>query len=115
MCCPVINSQVNKGNRAAVRRLALVLCILFIATTALSFAFIITHANHAHDHNGPDGACTTCIAVQSAGNLLKQIAISAVAVAAVLGGLFTLLYCLKLSYLLRKLNTLISLKVQLNN
>ena len=115
MCCPVINSQVNKSKRTAVRRLALLLCILFVTATALSFAFIITHANHAHDHNGPESACTICISLQSAENLLKQIAVSAVDVAAVLGGLFTLLYCLKLSYLLRKLNTLISLKVQLNN
>jgi len=107
-------SKVNKSRRA-LRRLALVFCVLFIAASALSLAFVITHANHTHNRGSADGACTTCISLRCAENLLKQITISTIALAVLLCGLFAVLCCLMLSWLPRRIHTLISLKVQLNN
>ena len=71
MCCA---SRTNtKRKQTAKRTIALAFLICFILVSLLSEAFIITHANHEHDHDGAGGTCSTCAHIQSAENLLKQL------------------------------------------
>ena len=55
------------------RIIALAFLVCFLIVSVLSSAFIFTHAEHAHDHNGVDGSCATCAQLQSAENILKQL------------------------------------------
>jgi disulfide bond formation protein DsbB len=74
---------INRNSRT--RRTALLLCILFIAATLLSAAFVLTHAHHVHDHHGPDGSCATCSQVMAAGAVLKTLGRAVTAAALALG------------------------------
>ena len=113
--CQTIERKVNKTKRTLLRQMALVLCVLFILISAFSFAFIATHESHTHDHNGPDGACTTCVFLQFVGDFLKQITVVATAAVTVLARLFTAFYFLKLVCNFCAFNIPVSLKVRLNN
>ncbi|QIB68804.1 hypothetical protein Ami103574_05480 [Aminipila butyrica] len=99
----------------AIRRIALAMCVIFIAVSLFSAAYIITQANHTHDHNGPDGSCVTCAHLALAGNLLRSISAVVVGSAPLWGGLFVVLSICKPHYSYGKLNTLVHLKVKLNN
>lgn len=97
------------------KTIALLVSIFIIVTFFLSTAFIITHANHEHDHEGPNGTCATCFHLEATEKILKQLSTATGA------GIFTVAlclfisYCLKLSAPYRGLVTLIALKVRLNN
>jgi hypothetical protein len=97
------------------RRIALLVCIIFIAASLLSAAFILTHANHAHDHAGPDGSCATCAHVMAAGNLLRTVGIAVAMAALSFGTHYAVSSALKHIASESVLPTLVSLKVQLNN
>ena len=105
----------GKGRRSAARLTALALCVLFVALTALSTAYILTHANHRHDHNGPGGDCTVCVRINAAERLLKTISTAAAGAALVFGGLSALLCAGKVPGCRKGFNSLIRLKVRLNN
>ena len=116
MCREAMNvSAHGKGARSTVRLAALAACVLFIAAMLLSSSYIITHANHAHDHDGPSGGCATCMHMQAAENLLKRLSASIVTVAVVFGGLSALLFFLKTCAPRFGFLTLVILKVRLNN
>jgi hypothetical protein len=105
----------GRGRRSAARLTAFALCVLFIALTALSTAYILTHANHRHDHNGPGGDCAVCVRINAAERLLKTISTAAAGAALVFGGVFALLSARKVSGCHKGFYSLIRLKVRLNN
>jgi hypothetical protein len=61
----------------------------FFAAFLLNAAFIIVHAHHEHDHNGPGGTCATCAQVVVAGTLLRQLFVAVVGAAIVAAVRFT--------------------------
>lgn len=86
----------------------------FIVVSLLSTAFILTHANHEHDHNGQNGSCTTCIHIVTAENSLKQLS-SAIVVPVFAFALFSFIsFLVKIFALCVGSSTLITLKVRLN-
>jgi len=96
---------------------ALAVCVLFVAVSFFSSAYILKHANHKHDHNGANNACTTCAGLNAAANLLEQISVAAVKTKtfAIVFCLFTVL-SLPRSYADNtNRSSLVTLKVQLNN
>jgi F0F1-type ATP synthase membrane subunit a len=106
----------NKDNKHLFKKtVSLFVCVLVISVFLLSSAYIFANANHKHNHNGFDGACTTCVNLVSAQNQLKQTATP------VSGGFTAVLVCVIFFILLKKItgtsdfSTPISLKVRLNN
>ncbi|MDR0854496.1 MAG: hypothetical protein LBN34_09030 [Clostridiales Family XIII bacterium] len=97
------------------RHIALLLCVLFIAASLISGAFIATHANHEHDRNGPNGSCTTCTQVMVVGNLLKTLGLAAATITICIALHYAIIYTLKPIVSDFCLSTLVSLKVQLNS
>jgi hypothetical protein len=65
-----------KSKQTKRRVIALVFVLCFIVLSLLSEAYILTHADagHQHDHNGAGGACTVCVTIHNAENLLKLTA-----------------------------------------
>jgi hypothetical protein len=97
------------------RLIAVLLCLCFLATLVLSAAFIVTHANHEHDHNGAGGDCATCAHISAAGNLLKTDSAAVALLTVTFGAGFTARLILPAARLAIADSTLISLKVRLNN
>ncbi len=116
MCCEAMSLTASRGGkRSAIRMMALVVCVLFIAVMLVSSAYILTHANHIHDHDGPGGSCATCIHLQAAENILKQLSTAVVAAAIAFGGVLGIFSFLKAITPLFVSLTLVTLKVRLNN
>jgi low temperature requirement protein LtrA len=106
----------SSRRRLWTRRIALILCLLFIAASLLSSAFILTHASHVHDHAGEGGSCATCAHVMAAGHLLRTIGLTVVAAALSFGAHRAFISILKFTAAdLDFLISLVSLKVRLNN
>ena len=101
--------------RPAFRALALVFCILFFASPIISEAYIFTHLDHEHDHNGAHGSCATCAHIVAAEALLKSV-YTALVVAALafwcISGTFSILKSVKFY---AGFYTLVLLKIRLNN
>jgi len=108
------SSNKQSANRSVMQSIALILCMCFIVVSLLSTAFILTHANHEHNHDGQNGSCTTCIHLATAENLLKQL--SSVIIVTVFGfALFSFLsFFLTPFALCVGSSTLITLKVRLD-
>lgn len=116
MCCKTMSLRTNgKGKRSTLRMAAFLLCVLFVAASLLSAAYILTHANHIHDHDGPSGGCATCMHLQLSENLLRQLSAAIVAAAAAVGGLYGILFSHKTPILHNGFSTPVTLKVRLNN
>jgi hypothetical protein len=118
MCCAsqfTTYSEADGRRREGARLIALLLCALFIAVSLLSSVFILTHANHEHDHDMPDGSCATCAHVMAAENLLKTLGTAVIAVALYLSGHHALVSTLKPIASDLDFFTPVSLKVRLNN
>jgi len=80
----------------------------------LSEAFILTHANHAHDHFDVGGECVVCAHIHSIENLLKQIGIAATGLSMAWIGLFAaILLLFRVSTF--RFPTPVRLKTRLNN
>lgn len=114
MYCIQFSSHKQSANRSMMQNIALILCMCFIVVSLLSTALILTHANHEHDHDGPNGSCTTCIHLVTAENLHKQLS-TAIVVPVSAFALFSFI-----SFFLKSFassicsSTLITLKVRLN-
>jgi hypothetical protein len=116
MCCAAIQISANhKGKRSVVRLMALAACALYLAAMLLSSVFMLTHMNHIHDHDEPEGSCATCMHIQSAENLLKQLSTAVVSAAVAFGSLFGILLSVKVTSLCVGFSTLVRLKVRLNH
>ena len=103
------------GNRQKAKRitaLAFLLCFLMVAL--LSEAFILTHANHQHDHLGAGGGCAVCAQIQSIENQRKQCSVASAGVSLAWIGLFAafVFLCFILGF---HLQTPVRLKTRLNN
>jgi preprotein translocase subunit SecG len=94
---------------------ALLVCALFITASLISVVYIVSNADHTHDHNGSGGACETCIHITSAANLLKQIGTALTAAVIVFGLPLGLLSNVKTPSVRSDLLSLVGLKVRLNN
>ena len=93
---------------------ALVFLLCFIMTALLSEAFILTHANHDHDHLGIGGGCAICAHIQSVEGLRRQFGAASFGVALAWAGLFAvaaLLCCISAF----RFSTPVCLKTRLNN
>ena len=97
------------------RIIALVFLVCFLFVSILSSAFIFTHAEHEHDHNGFDGSCTTCTQLQNAENVLKQFSTALAGVLFSIAGLFAAIATLKAIAVYVSLSTPITLKIRMNN
>jgi hypothetical protein len=80
-----------------------------------SISYVAAHLNHIHDHDGTGGACAVCVHIAASEKLLKQLSSAYAATAVISVGLFVTLILLKPMRPCLGLNTLISLKVRLNN
>ncbi|ODM26318.1 hypothetical protein A7W90_08835 [Clostridium sp. Bc-iso-3] len=69
-------SSKQSAKNSMVKNIALMICTCIIIASFLSAAFILTRANHEHDHEGPNGTCATCIHLASTENILKQVSIA---------------------------------------
>jgi hypothetical protein len=114
MCCTTATITENSRKQSKVRLIAMLLCVCFIAAALLSAAFVLSHANHEHDYNGPDGSCGTCACVAAAQELLKTISTAVVAVGIIFGGLFSTCLLLWSVTLRADFSTLVGLKIRLN-
>lgn len=113
MCC---TPQINLNNKQSKKRLVVLAFLLcFIVVSMLSQAFILTHADHAHDNNGVGGGCATCAQIQSAENLLKQLGTAVINAAAAFTGLFTVIAIIQSAFSDITLLTPVTLKIRMNN
>jgi len=117
--------QLNSGNKQILKsRIALVLLICFVIVFLFSESFIIAHTVHEHDcdpiqergHNKDiDNGCNVCTHIQNVRNILKLIGITAGGASCVLFGLFAALAIYKYIFLQTGFQTLINLKIRMNN
>ena len=115
MGCANQQMRENKWIRkAALRMIALSVCIVFISVSLLSATYIFTHVKHTHDRCGPAGNCTTCVNLTAALNLLESISVVMAVIALAIGGFFAVLSFLKPAAFLRGFPTLVCLKIRLN-
>ncbi|MDR2515550.1 MAG: hypothetical protein LBD02_10175 [Christensenellaceae bacterium] len=118
MCCGIKNMAVNSGSgrkKSVIRFIALAIFVCIVTTSLLSSASILTHADHEHDHNGPNNTCATCAQIAAAENILKRLS-TALAVAAIaIVDTFALIAQLRADSPQQVFTTLVGLKVRLNN
>lgn len=112
MNCKADFAKLNK-RQSAKRRIALVVCVLFIAGTLFSTAFISTRINH--DHDGHNGNCTTCAHLAMAERLLKSLSTAITDTALIFGCFSVICSILKAVDFYTGFITLVHLKVRLNN
>lgn len=94
---------------------ALPLLITFVLVILLSTTLIFTHADHEHDHHGPEGTCATCVQLYTAQNLLKNLTAVILVLAAALNAFLVLGVIVHAFSYKIEVYTLFSLKVRLNN
>lgn len=97
------------------RALATLLLVAFLLVTSFSAAFLFTHTEHTHDHNGPENACAVCIQLDSARYLLKNIFVVVLIPAAALSLFLIITAIVYRSIDIMAFRTLVSLKVRLDN
>jgi len=104
----------TKDSPRAKRLITLAFLLCFVMAALISEAFILTHANHEHDHLGIGGECIVCAHIHSIENLVKQLGVAAGGLSTAWLGLFaaiTLLFCVSAFWL----SSPILLKTRLNN
>ena len=110
------NSAFKKASQSptAFQVIALSLGALLIVVSFLSVKYLVSHAYHAHDHDGLNGSCTTCSHLLSAENLLKTLSVGMVATTPAASVLFGALLSQRDIAARDISSTLVSLKVRLN-
>ena len=104
-----------KDKQAVIRMIAVAFLVCFFAGLLLSQAFLITHAEHTHDHNGDGGGCATCAQLHSAENVRKQLGMAVGVAAVFLAGLFAMILNRWTGFSWAGAQTLVRLKIQLNH
>ena len=104
----------TKSNPKARRFIALVFLLCLFMAALLSEAYVLTRANHSHDHFGVNDECVVCAHIHSIEEMLRQLAVAA-------SGLPSVFLCLLASMVLLcssaavKYRTPIELKTRLNS
>ena len=101
--------------RSVKKLMALAICACFITGTLLSMVFVSSYSIHEHDQNGPDNSCVYCAYLSEVENLLKHLSIALVGAALAFGALSAIRFTHISAYSHIVFNTLVSLKVRLNN
>ena len=91
------------------------LLICFILISLLSEVFLLSNANHEHDHHGADGGCATCAHILSAEHQLRQITAAVIRTAYAIVALFTAVARLSIISTLFGYYTLIDLKTRMDH
>jgi len=97
------------------RVIALIFLAFFLSILILLSIFILTHADHEHNHNGVSGSCVTCIHLRNSENLLKQFSEIFISTLMVVYGLFIVIILHKLITLYITFDTPVSMKIRMNN
>ena len=100
--------------RAKTRTIALVILACFWVAFMLSSALILTHADHAHDHDGVNGSCLVCAQIQNAESLLKQIGTALACLLLAVAGLFAVVGAFQAWFFCAQCSTPVALKIRLN-
>gem|GEM_PF-771204 len=109
-----IRSTIN-GRRRMIRTVALLLLFCVVLFFLLSEAFVFSHVQHTHNHNGIDGNCAICALLHNAEQLLKHY--GGIAAHASLGhaGLFMATTAVYFAICLLRFSTPVQKKTRLNN
>ena len=108
--------QISMNNKQIKKRLiVLVFLFCFTVISMLLEVFTLTNSIHTHDNNVGHSSCSTCIKIQGAENLLKQICTVAVSEVSILAGLFAPISIIWFAFSHRTLLTPITLKIRMNN
>jgi hypothetical protein len=99
----------------AMRAAAFSACLLLLAVSFLSAAFILTNLNHTHHYDGPDGACSTCVHLLAAEQWLRQLSLIVVVSAMALVARFGFFRRAARTAARRARLSPVQLKVRLNN
>ena len=101
--------------KSKTRIIAFAFLACFLVIFILSSAFILTHVDHEHDHNGVNGSCATCAQILSAENILKQFSTALLGVLFAIAELYAAIGILKAIAVYASLSTPITLKIKMNN
>ena len=113
MCC---TPQISLNNKQPKKRLiVLVVLLCFIVVSILSEVFILTHADHEHDHDGAHGSCAVCAQIQSAESLLKRLGTFAISAVFLFGGLLAAIAVMRSAFCAIILLSPVALKIRMNN
>ena len=104
-----------KTNKQIAKFATIALFTCFIVTFIISDIYILAHANHDHNHDGIGGSCTVCAHIQSAENLLKQLAMASKSMSFIIVGLFFMATFLYVVSSLEIYSTLVNLKIRMND
>ena len=106
-------------NRNKIKRsqkfISLAFCTIFASASLLSAAFIITYADHEHNHDGPENSCSTCFNLESTINPPDPCFIPAAKSIAVIFATFNHLRSIRTTFPGIIFYTPVTLKVVLNN
>lgn len=104
--------MINKP--AKIRIIALAVLTCFLLVSVLSTAFISAHTDHEHDHGGANESCVTCVRIESAKKILKQLGTAMVVLSAA-GSSYTLIGTIKAIFAYIFSSTPVALKMRMNN
>jgi len=93
--------------------LALLLC--FIITPLLSTAYIIIYTCHEHTHYETEDNCKICAQILTAKELLRQIGAVLKGITAAVINLFSIITVLYAVWTFGNFQTLVKLKIRMNN
>jgi hypothetical protein len=93
------------------KKIAVLLCLCFVAAFALSFVYIVEHA----DHDCTGEHCEICYYIHNAQNLLQQMGTALALAAGLSAALLLTLFIAKANVISPRGKTLFALKAQLNN
>ena len=103
------------GNKQKAKRVTALAFLLCFAMAALLFeAFLLTHANHTHDHYGMDNECAVCAQIHSLENQLRQFGAASGGITVGLAGLIAAIALLCRTTAFRPPSP-VRLKIRLNN
>ena len=108
-------SQESGRQQPLLRFIAMAICIAYIAVFLLGAAYLLTHINHEHDHDGPNGSCVTCAHITAVGDLLQQLSVTAPGTVFVFGSMFLVRSFYNTAFVWGNPDTLVKLKVRLNH
>jgi len=111
----IATSNKSNKNHTQKRFIAIAILLCFFIVFFISEAYILTHAEHEHDHDGIDGNCAVCAYIQNAENFLRLIKSAVKNISLIVVGLFLSASSLYSVFRFAKFLTPIKLKVRMND